>query len=878
MSFIGSMFNSDQGAGFQAGGAPIVKYADKGQADRTYEQTQQAQAIQHGLVNDLYAQNATGTQQNVLQQQQALANQLQLQASGQGPNPILAQLAQATQANTANQAALMAGQRGSSQNAGLIARQAGMQGAANQQASAGQAATLGAQQQLGAQQALAQQQAAMQNVAGNQVGQLASNVAGLNQSRLQGQQNILGALGNINTAIGGSQANQNNANASIAGINAQGQWNTFGNVMKGASSAAMMSQGGVVPGYAEGGQVSSFGKLLSGNQNNQITPIQLEGGPSIPTMAPQDWTPSPVPQAPNGGGSMAGGPMDASMPMQNTMLASNGALVPGQPVVGGDNPKNDTVPAMLSPGEIVIPRSIIQGKNAPEAAKKFVAALLAKQGKGMSSGGYVADRDRLHNADQNFQGQESKKKPVMSPEEAARPNNYRRPGHIKTYEEAMQDLINKPEGYASGGSVLDTPKERFRQDTYDTSPPWMQDQYLQHGSAPESAQQNYNMTENIPEPMPQNVQLPQQQQMQSASMAPSAMDSVSSRYKQGANMEAQAQGQLGKQEAAAAQQNMDYMQKLNTDSQANLNQLMTERKAIADDYYKGKIDPNHFWDSKTDLGKASTVIGLLLGGFSGGLTGGNSAVDFLTKQVERDIDAQKSNMDKKKNMLSVLHEQMGDMQAATNMARIIQMDAYKTMLDKAAAQSKDPLAKARALQLGAQWDVQVAPQLASMAQQRALMQGTKNGQVPPEVAVNFLPKEQQAEARTALEKYTEFEGAKKSILDGLQEQYKMSSMGSRLSTNPFTVSEKLDASRLRSFPIAKEIFNNLSETDKTTFADAMDVGTTTSPEALKAKIATINAMIAGKQGAQAQKLRGFGIHLPTSVSTTPIDGLKPRGR
>lgn len=46
-----------------------------------------------------------------------------------------------------------------------------------------------------------------------------------------------------------------------------------------------------------------------------------------------------------------------------------------------DNKANDVVPAMLSEGEIVIPRSIVASPNAPAAAAKFVEALLAKNNK-----------------------------------------------------------------------------------------------------------------------------------------------------------------------------------------------------------------------------------------------------------------------------------------------------------------------------------------------------------------------------------------------------------------------------------------------------------------------------------------------------------------
>ena len=42
------------------------------------------------------------------------------------------------------------------------------------------------------------------------------------------------------------------------------------------------------------------------------------------------------------------------------MGAAHGAVVPGHAEVPGDSPKNDKVPAMLSPGEVVLPRSVVQ--------------------------------------------------------------------------------------------------------------------------------------------------------------------------------------------------------------------------------------------------------------------------------------------------------------------------------------------------------------------------------------------------------------------------------------------------------------------------------------------------------------------------------------
>jgi hypothetical protein len=59
---------------------------------------------------------------------------------------------------------------------------------------------------------------------------------------------------------------------------------------------------------------------------------------------------------------------------------SDGGPVPGRAQVFGDDEVNDTVPAKLSPGEIVIPRSITLGPDAPEKAAEFVRAVMQRKG------------------------------------------------------------------------------------------------------------------------------------------------------------------------------------------------------------------------------------------------------------------------------------------------------------------------------------------------------------------------------------------------------------------------------------------------------------------------------------------------------------------
>jgi hypothetical protein len=52
-----------------------------------------------------------------------------------------------------------------------------------------------------------------------------------------------------------------------------------------------------------------------------------------------------------------------------------GGHVPGQPAHPGDDPRNDTVPAMVSPGEVVLPNTVTKSPDAPNRAKEFMKAI-----------------------------------------------------------------------------------------------------------------------------------------------------------------------------------------------------------------------------------------------------------------------------------------------------------------------------------------------------------------------------------------------------------------------------------------------------------------------------------------------------------------------
>ena len=399
MGFVGSLF----GGSYKPERAKTIESATGEQAKQLYGQTQEGLAQQQAFLNALAQQGGVANQANVFRQ-------LQDVASGVGPNPALAALQQATGQNIAAQNALMAGQRGGGRNVGLLARQIGQQGGALQQQAAGQGATMQAQQQLAA---LGQ----LGGISGQQVAQQQTGLEALNRFGLSGQQNILNALTQQNQQKIEEQnaINEANAKRAEAGSNflgsligtagslalapatgglslAAGIENVkapeFGSYKFGQYSGLNRAHGGIIPdkqNYAMGGMAqpqSYIGQYFQNpnqmlgaiNQSDNLRDSQLD----YSTL--------------NDGGAVNRDGMYAKGGMAPMSLMKQGGHVPGKAAVAGDSYKNDIVDAKLSPGEIVIPRSIVNHPNAPEMAAKFVRDTLSKK-KGYANGGEVEDEE-----------------------------------------------------------------------------------------------------------------------------------------------------------------------------------------------------------------------------------------------------------------------------------------------------------------------------------------------------------------------------------------------------------------------------------------------------------------------------------------------------
>lgn len=321
------------GGGGGGGGLPdpstgFFRPVNQSQLNAGYQKAASSVDDQKELVKALSAQGG-------IQNQSQVYNQLQDIAAGNGPNPAQAQLANATGANVANQAALMASQRGTAANTGLIARQAATQGGNLQQQAAGQGAALQAQQ---SQNAIGQ----AGNLASQQVGQQLQGQSNANTAALGLQGNVLNAQAQYNSAVTGNQNNSNSNNTQLQMQQNAQNAQQAGNLLNAAGTIA--------------------GKL--GTSSPAAPQVNQGGGGVANTMTPYAH-----------GGEVSGPRSNAGRMMKS------GGKVPGEPMRPGQNVRaNDTVKTILTPKEIVLPLSVTQSKDPAGESAKFVQAILARNG------------------------------------------------------------------------------------------------------------------------------------------------------------------------------------------------------------------------------------------------------------------------------------------------------------------------------------------------------------------------------------------------------------------------------------------------------------------------------------------------------------------
>lgn len=197
----------------------------------------------------------------------------------------------------------------------------------------------------------------------------------------------------------------------------------------------------------------------------------------------------------------------------------------------------------------------------------------------------------------------------------------------------------------------------------------------------------------------------------------------------GVKAEANAIGSLEKQKAKIFQQNQKDMLDIQNQGQQNAWNNNVETQNMIDDMRNSHIDPKAYINNMSGGQKASTAIGLLLGGMAGGIlhTGGNAAMDFLNKQIDRDIEAQKGNIENKKTIFNALQTQYRNTKDATDMTRAFYLSKLQNDISTAAAKAGSPLAQARAQQALGPIQTQIQQLHFQVGMRQAALNTMKNG-------------------------------------------------------------------------------------------------------------------------------------------------------
>lgn len=195
--------------------------------------------------------------------------------------------------------------------------------------------------------------------------------------------------------------------------------------------------------------------------------------------------------------------------------------------------------------------------------------------------------------------------------------------------------------------------------------------------------------------------------------APSAPD-IQGQGQSAVNLQAQGireQQGVDAEKAKAAAINEDayikQRQQLQQLDQKNFQELKNHTDEFRDYTAKNPINAKSYQENMGTGQKMATGLGLLLGGFKQGAFGGNNpAADFLNKQIDRDIDAQKARSEQQKTVYGAYQHLYGDSVIATNLAKVSANDILAHQAQLAAAKLGTPQAKAAADKLAAEKSIE----------------------------------------------------------------------------------------------------------------------------------------------------------------------------
>lgn len=255
-----------------------------------------------------------------------------------------------------------------------------------------------------------------------------------------------------------------------------------------------------------------------------------------------------------------------------------------------------------------------------------------------------------------------------------------------------------------------------------------------------------------------------------------ALQSTANAYKEIGNLESQKELKEAEIRNAATQKAQD----ITTDIAKKQGDYKNELDNFLKDHNNGHINPNQFMENKSVPQKIATAIGIMLSSIgSGMLHQENPVLKWLNAQTERDIEAQKDNIN---SAYSHYKEQMGDSHQAELMMRAISNQNIANQIDINAAKFKSPVQIQNAKILSNQFSGQANAMLGQIAGQRAkqdqlntLTGASQSGQLSPAEIVEHrhrlgdIDDKQYAAANKELGQLQSVNAVKKAYLDSFND-------------------------------------------------------------------------------------------------------------
>ncbi len=275
---------------------------------------------------------------------------------------------------------------------------------------------------------------------------------------------------------------------------------------------------------------------------------------------------------------------------------------------------------------------------------------------------------------------------------------------------------------------------------------------------------------------------------------------------------------LGAQEKAKAEAEANKAQALQGTMQTyeqNHAILQKERDALQSDLQNAHIDPNRYIHNMSTGSKILTAIGLMMSGLGSGGAHQEAAADkFLRTQIDHDVDAQKAEIGKKQNLLSMNLAKFQDLRSATDMTKSMQMDIAAAKLNQAASLAADPVLKAQAMAAAGKLNRESAQIVGQMAARRTMLQGVANGTANPGIVIrSIVPEAHQAAAYKELKEAQDTMKSRDNILGAFQQLKQINTVGNAV-TSPMQTKRQIEAiMNPLTASLSKETAGRFSETD-----------------------------------------------------------------